>query len=68
MALSDWITALNASSDNYVSTNKQIECLMYLWWYEDRKKNGWSFNEKQEEKYLMYSQQVKDRIANWGLE
>lgn len=66
--MSDLVTALNAASAGDVHLSKQIERLMYIWWYEDRQKNGWSFNTKQNNLYFEYTQMVKDRIATWGLE
>lgn len=66
--MGDWVTALNAASAGDHRLSKQIECLMYIWWYEDRQKNGWRFNDRQEELYREFCQQVKDRIATWGLE
>jgi hypothetical protein len=69
--MSDFVTALNAASAGDVHLSKQIERLMYIWWYENRKNDPhvhWKFTDKQNNLYFEYTQMIKDRITTWGLE
>jgi hypothetical protein len=66
----DAIEAWNFSAQRSNSNDRDIEKLMYLWWYENRKKNPYTyvkFTEKQQELYERYSNEVNKKIEGWGV-